>query len=119
MALEFAALGGLPGPFIKFFLENVPFETICSMVNGRTRDATARSVFGYFDGKDLELFESSLEGKIAHTPSGEGGFGWDKFFIPQGYSVTRASLGEEDDKKTYLQVKPLAKLKGYLESKVF
>ncbi len=118
VALEFVALGGLPGPFIKFFVEKVPFETICSMIDGRSRNATARCVFGYFDGKDLELFEGSLDGKIAETPSGENGYGWDKIFIPQGYTVTRASLEEKDDQKTYLQIKPFAKLKEFLESRI-
>ncbi|MFA6296587.1 MAG: non-canonical purine NTP pyrophosphatase [Patescibacteria group bacterium] len=118
VSLEFVALGGLPGPFIKFFVEKVPFDVICSMINGQTRKAIARCVFGYFDGKDLKLFESSLDGEIAKIPSGKNGYGWDRMFIPQGYAVTRASLSEEDDKKTYLQIKPFAKLKEYLESKV-
>ena len=117
VSLEFEALGGLPGPFIKFFVEKVPFETICSMIDGKTRNATARCVFGYFDGKDLELFEGSLGGQIAETPSGENGYGWDKIFIPQGYEVTRASLDEVDDQKTYLQIKPFAKLKDFLASR--
>ena len=118
VALEFDALDGLPGPFIKFFVEKVPFEVICAMIgNGLTRKATARCVFGYFDGEDLELFEGSLNGEIAETPSGNNGYGWDKIFIPQGYTVTRASLDEEDDQKTYLEIKPFAKLKKYLESK--
>lgn len=117
VALEFAALGGLPGPFIRFFVDKVPFETICSMIDGKTRDATARCVFGYFDGKDLELFEGSLRGQIAEKPYGENGYGWDKIFIPQGYSETRASLSEDDDRKTYLQIKPFAKLKAYLEAR--
>ncbi len=117
VSLEFDALGGLPGPFIKFFVEKVPFEVICSMINGLSRKATARSVFGYFDGNDLELFEGSLDGKIAETPSGNNGFGWDKIFIPQGYTVTRASLDEEDDKRTCLKMKPFAKLQKYLSSK--
>ncbi len=118
VSLEFEALGGLPGPFIKFFVEKVPFERICAMVNGQTRKATARCVFGYFDGQDLELFEGNLGGEVAETPSGENGYGWDKIFIPQGYTITRASLREEDDQKTYLQIKPFGKLKQYLESKV-
>jgi len=117
VSLEFEALGGLPGPFIKFFVEKVPFEVICSMINGLTRKATARCVFGYFDGVDLRLFEGSLDGEIAKAPSGEKGYGWDRLFIPKGYSVTRASLSEEDDQKTYLQIKPFAKLKKYLKSK--
>ena len=118
VALEFAALSGLPGPFIKFFVEKIPFEIICSMIgNGLTRKATARCVFGYFDGNDLELFEGSLDGEITKTPTGNNGFGWDKIFIPQGYSVTRALLDEQDYQKTYLKFKPFDKLKIYLESK--
>lgn len=88
------------------------------MIDGKTRKATARCVFGYFDGQDLKLFEGELDGEIATTPSGENGYGWDKIFIPQGYTVTRASLEENDDQKTYLQIKPFEKLKEFLESKV-
>ncbi len=117
VSLEFEALGGLPGPFIRYFVDYVPFKTICSMVDGQSRKATARCVFGYFDGQELELFEGSLDGEIAKVPSGENGFGWDKIFIPQGYTVTRASLGEADGYKTYTAIKPFAKLKSYLESK--
>ncbi|MSR71713.1 MAG: non-canonical purine NTP pyrophosphatase [Candidatus Taylorbacteria bacterium] len=117
VSLEFAALGKLPGTFIKFFVDEVPFETICSMIDGKTRKATARCVFGYFDGKDLQLFEGGLDGEVAKTPSGENGYGWDKVFIPQGYTVTRASLDEKDYQKTYLQIKPFEKLKKFLESK--
>lgn len=118
VSLEFEALGGLPGPFIRYFVDYVPFDTICTMVDGLSRKATARCVFGYFDGQDLELFEGSLDGEIAKVPSGENGFGWDKIFIPQGYSVTRASLGEEDGQKSYMLIKPFAKLKEYLESRL-
>ncbi len=117
VALEFEALGGLPGPFIKYFVDNVPFKTMCTMVNGHSRKAVARCVFGYFDGKDVEIFEGYLEGAIAESPSGTRGYGWDAIFIPHGYEVTRASLGEDDDRATYLRMKPFAKLKEYLESK--
>ena len=85
--------------------------------DGLTRKATARCVFGYFDGKDLELFEGSLDGEISEKPSGNNGYGWDKIFIPQGYAVTRASLDEENNQKTYIEIKPFTKLKKYLESK--
>ena len=115
VALEFDALGKLPGPFIRFFVDNVPFETICSIVNGKSRNATARCVFGYYDGQNLQLFEGFLNGKIPETPRGKAGYGWDSIFIPEGYSVTRASLDEEDDRKTYTQIKPFEKLKEFLE----
>lgn len=114
VSLEFTALGGLPGPFIRFFVEEVPFETICSMVDGKTRKATARCVFGYYDGQQVQMFEGTLNGEIAKTPAGENGFGWDRIFIPEGYSCTRAELNEEDDQKTYTQIKPFAQLKEFL-----
>jgi len=117
VSLEFAALGKLPGLFIKYFVEKVPFKTICSMIDEKTRKATARCVFGYFDGKNLRMFEGKLDGKIALKPAGKNGYGWDKIFIPKGYAVTRALLSEEDDRRTYLKTKPFAKLKKFLLSK--
>lgn len=117
VALEFAALGRLPGPFIKFYLEEIPLETICRMLDGMERAAIARCVFGYYDGENLELFEGELHGKIAESPSGEGGFGWDRIFIPEGYHVPRAALSDEDDERTYKMLKPFEKLKLYLMSR--
>lgn len=116
VSLEFACLNSLPGPFIKFFVDNISFEEICSLAEGKSRNATARCVFGYFDGTVLEFFEGSLAGEIASSPQGDNGFGWDKIFIPEGYSVTRASLGEEDNKLTYMKIKPFEKVKTFLEA---
>lgn len=116
VSLEFEALNGLPGPFIRFFVEKVPFETICSLLNGKSRKATAKCVFGYFDGENLKLFEGGMAGEIPERPSGDGGYGFDRFFVPEGYNVTRASLSPEDDKKTYLKIKPFEELKRFLEN---
>ncbi|NTW14797.1 MAG: non-canonical purine NTP pyrophosphatase [Candidatus Moranbacteria bacterium] len=118
VSLEFFALGRLPGPFIRFFVEEVPFETICSMLDGKPREAIARCVFGYFDGNTLELIEGELPGRIANQPAGDRGYGWDRIFIPEGYDITRAQFNEEDDRKTYLRLKPFAALKSFLETTV-
>lgn len=117
VSLECELLGGLPGPFVRFFVENVPLEVFCSLFDGKKRQALAHSAFGYFDGKEFKIFEAKLAGQIAEKPAGEGGYGWDRIFIPEGYTVTRASLSKEDDRKTYLQFKPFEKLKKFLESK--
>jgi non-canonical purine NTP pyrophosphatase (RdgB/HAM1 family) len=117
VALEFEALGRLPGTFIKFYVEEVPFDTICRTLDGLSRKATAKSIYGYYDGKSMEFFEGGLEGVIADHPRGENGWGWDKIFIPDGYTQTRAELSEEEDKKTYMMIKPFDKLKAFLESK--
>lgn len=116
VALEFSALGRFPGTFIKFLVDEVPFETICRMLDGLDRTAVARCVFGYYDGTEVRLLEGSLDGTIANQPAGENGFGWDKIFIPEGYTVTRAELDEADNQKTYTTIKPFAELKKYLKS---
>src|SRR5829696_6985622 len=46
VSLEFEAWGGLPGPFIRYFVEKVPFEVLCAALNGQSRKVTARCVFG-------------------------------------------------------------------------
>ena len=115
VSLEFEALGGLPGPFIRFFIERMPHEKICSMLNGKKRNATAKCVYGYYDGKILKMFEGKLEGEIAKKPKGDRCYGFDSFFVPMGYNVTRALLyGSKDDQKTYLKMKPFAKVKKFL-----
>ena len=114
-SLEFKALGGLPGPFIKFFLDKMPLEDICAMLNNKDRNATARSIFGYFDGQNEAYFESSADGSIAEKPAGDQGFGFDKIFIPEGFNVTRAELNEEDRKTIYLKIKPNKQLRDFLE----
>lgn len=113
VALEFSALGRFPGTFIKFLVNEVPFETICRMLDGLSRDAVARCVFGYYDGTEVVFFEGSLNGVIADHPAGDNGFGWDKIFIPEGYGVTRAELSKEDDQKTYMMIKPFADLRQF------
>lgn len=114
VSLEFCALGRLPGTFIKFFIEETPLDTICRMLDGLSREAIARCVYGYYDGTAMQFFEGSLMGTIAETPAGEGGYGWDMIFIPEGYDVTRAQMNEADDRATYLKIKPLAAVKDYL-----
>jgi len=116
VSLEFEALGGLPGPFIRFFVDAVPLETMCRMIDGQTRKAVARCAYGYYNGTTVQIFEGELEGEIAETPAGKSGYGWDALFIPSGYHMTRAEMSKKDYKKTYLQLKPLASLTSFFEN---
>jgi XTP/dITP diphosphohydrolase len=38
------------------------------------------------------LAQGSWEGRIAHSPAGSGGFGYDPYFIPEGFECTAAEL---------------------------
>lgn len=120
VALGFTALGGLPGPFVKFFVDAPDgLENMCQMLDGFTdRSARAECVFGYYDGKRLELLRGGLDGTIAAHPRGKDGFGWDKIFEPKGYdSKTRAELSIEDDEATYSIIKPFDELRKLLSEK--
>jgi len=114
-SLEFKALGGLPGPFIKHFLKQMREEDICSLLDGKDRNATARCVFGYFDGENEVYFEGGMGGIISDKPAGDGGYGFDRIFIPEGFNVTRAEQNAEDHKTVYLKIKPIMQLKEFLE----
>lgn len=117
VALEFTALGGLPGPFIKFFVEAPNgLENLCRMLDGfGDRSAVAACVFGYYDGQQVKLFRAELGGVIAKHPAGDGGFGWDKIFCPDGYGGrTRAELTPNEDIETYRLFKPIDAVRQFL-----
>lgn len=117
VSLGFTALDGLPGPFIKFFVEMPDgLEKLCRMADGlKDRSARAECIFGYFDGHEVTLLRGGLEGSIAMHPRGENGFGWDRIFEPEGYGgKTRAELTPSDDAATYASIKPFAKLREFL-----
>jgi XTP/dITP diphosphohydrolase len=63
-----------------------------------------------------ELFDGTIEGRIGLAPCGQGGFGYDPLFIPEGYEATFAELGEEVKNQMSHRGKALEKLKRRLYS---
>lgn len=116
VALEFYALGRLPGPLIKWFVDEIGNERICQMLGDKhDRAATARICYGLYDGHNLHFFHGSMQGHIAKTPMGDNGFGWDQIFIKEGMDQTRAQLAPADERATSMRRKPLEQLKKFLE----
>jgi non-canonical purine NTP pyrophosphatase (RdgB/HAM1 family) len=113
-------LGGLPGPFIKFFIEQpTGAENICRMADGlASRRATATTTFGYYDGVEVKLFQNKVYGEVPEHPGKEvSGFGWDTVFVPDGYlGVIRSELGQEEYKRNYAEAKPIAAVSDFLTS---
>lgn len=118
VSLEFNALGGLPGPFIKWFVEYAGDEACCRMLDGfEDRSAVIRCTFGYYDGEDIKYFDSELPGSISTEPRGENGFGFDRFFINEGLEITRAEMSQAENERTYAeQMKPFGKVKDFIKS---
>lgn len=61
-----------------------------------------------------ELFEGVCEGRIGFTPRGQGGFGYDPVFLPEGFEQTFAELGEGIKNQISHRSRALAKLKPRL-----
>lgn len=116
VSLEFTALNTLPGPFIKFFIENSGSEACCRMLDGfEDKSATIRCTFGYYDGKEVTFFDSSMKGTISDHPRGENGYGFDQIFICNGYDITRAEMTPEENEQTYQTLmKPFAAVRQFL-----
>jgi len=113
--LRFGALGNLPGPFIKYFVEELGPEGICRMLNAfDDRSAHGSICYALYDGTDILFFEGEMHGQIADAPRGTGGFGFDPTFINDGYTQTRAEMSEEDYAKTSYRKMALDKLKAYV-----
>uniref|UniRef100_A0A8D3B424 Inosine triphosphate pyrophosphatase n=1 Tax=Scophthalmus maximus TaxID=52904 RepID=A0A8D3B424_SCOMX len=95
--LCFKALGGLPGPYIKWFLDKLKPEGLFKLLAGfEDKSAWALCTFAFCPGKDepVQLFRGKTEGHIVE-PRGPRDFGWDPCFQPKGYDKTYAELPKE------------------------
>lgn len=116
-SLSFIALNNLPGPFIKFFVDAEDgLENMCRMLDGfEDRSAYGSVIYGYFNGTDMRFFEGRLDGTIASHPRGDGGYGWDRIFEPEGYDgLTRAELSTEQDIESYNKLRDTKSLRDFL-----
>eukprot|EP00727_Mastigamoeba_balamuthi_P002089 m51a1_g11878 nucleoside-triphosphate diphosphatase, putative (226) ;mRNA; f:568775-570550 len=81
--LRFDALGGMPGPYIKWFLEAVGPQGLHRMLAGfDDKRATARCTFVLCMGpgqEPLAAFHGDVRGTIV-SPRGDNNFGWDPVF---------------------------------------
>ena len=59
------------------------------------RTARFRTSVTLILGGKMHFFEGVIEGRIARTRSGKGGFGYDPVFIPAGLDRTAAEIPEE------------------------
>ena len=117
-SLYLAALNGLPGPLIKWFMKSIGNEGLFKIAEtfGNYK-AEAKTIIGYSsETGTTEFFEGVFKGNIVQ-PRGKGGFGWDPVFQPEGYEKTFAELDAVE--KNFFSMRKVAaeKLREYLKSK--
>ena len=84
------ALGGLPGPYIKYFEDKIGPEGIFRILaDYEDRSAIAKCHIGLASlgnndkPMNMKIFSGHCQGQIV-VPKGTQGFGWDRCFQPDG-----------------------------------
>src|SRR3989344_8836303 len=116
ISLEIRALKGLPGTFIKYFLNTVGTEGTVKMVDSAKTDTKVTAAVAIYDGKDLRIFKGTIYGTLSPKNRGPYGFGFDKIFIPKGYTKTLGEMLPRLKNKISHRALALDKLKKYLAS---
>lgn len=96
VSLAFNALGGLPGPYIKWFVQQAGVPSLPRMLQGfDTKEAAAMCTYCIImKGKNPLIVEGKVMGTIVE-PRGQNGFGWDAVFLPNGFETTYAEMTTE------------------------
>lgn len=116
-SITFEALGALPGPLIKWFLQEMQVEGVCRLLdNYQTRRATAKTCFALCNEQGVHIFDGIIAGVITTAPRGDHGFGMDAIFIPDGATQTWGEMDIEDQITHSLRRIGLKKLEAYLRT---
>ncbi|KAL0928283.1 hypothetical protein M5K25_000155 [Dendrobium thyrsiflorum] len=113
--LCFNALNGLPGPYIKWFLEKIGHEGLNNLLMAyEDKSAYAACVFSLALGPNTEplTFVGKTMGKIVPA-RGPKDFGWDPIFQPNGYELTFAEMPKEEKNKISHRSKALTLVKSH------
>jgi XTP/dITP diphosphohydrolase len=65
-------------------------------------------------GGEIEFFAGACEGRIARERAGQGGFGYDPLFVPEGQTRSFAELGEDVKNRISHRAQAMARLKRRL-----
>ncbi|MFZ1654948.1 MAG: RdgB/HAM1 family non-canonical purine NTP pyrophosphatase [Candidatus Moraniibacteriota bacterium] len=106
---------GLPGPFVKYFVQTVGSAGILKMLGDeQNRKALAKTVVAYNDGTQVHVFVGELSGTVATEMRGESGFGLDPIFIPDGHTKTFAEMSAEEKNSVSMRALAVNQLKEFL-----
>ena len=116
--LEVDVLDGAPGVFSARYSgggSEANMDKLLHNLTGKSeRGAQFRTVIALIIGEEKHLFEGIVRGTIIEERRGEGGFGYDPIFVPEGYDRTFAELGSEVKNNISHRAKAVRQLAKYL-----
>jgi inosine triphosphate pyrophosphatase len=130
-SLCLSALGGLPGPLTKWFVDPqaLGIQGLAELALQRKNpQAEALTLIGLLhvsedtadaSGKhptaSLHIFEGRVAGQMV-LPRGSLGFGWDPIFQPEGSSLTFAEMDMTEKARYSMRQRALERVGEFLES---
>ena len=99
--LEVEALGGAPGVFSARYAgdghdSEANMQKLLKELAGKeNRKAQFRTVICLIRNGEEHLFEGIVKGEIIQEKRGGAVFGYDPIFVPEGYDLTFAELGDD------------------------
>ena len=118
--LEVVALDNAPGVYsARYAGEAKDNEAnidllLANMKDKQERQAQFKTIFADCLGEDLHTFEGIVRGEITHERKGEGGFGYDAVFLPEGYADTFAQMSADQKNSISHRGRALQKLTAFL-----
>ena len=120
--LEVAALNGEPGvKSARYAGEGRDFQAnidllLENLTDKTDRTAQFRTVVSLLWNDQEYLFEGICQGQIISIQKGQGGFGYDPVFIPDGADNTFAEMTMEEKNQFSHRKKAISKLVHFLQS---
>jgi XTP/dITP diphosphohydrolase len=92
------ALSGFPGVFSAYVFKTIGNRGVLKLMDGeKKRGARFESRIGFWSREHgPHIFHGRCPGRIALSPSGQGGFGYDPIFMPRGKGRTFARMTNEE-----------------------
>ena len=116
-SLVFNALNGMPGVYIKWFLDSCGHDGLNKMLAGfPDKSGYAQTVVAFCSGpgKEPVVFDGRTTGIIVPA-RGELAFGWDPIFEPdEGQGKTYAEMSKDEKDAISHRSRAFAKLRDYL-----
>nr|WP_048063099.1 XTP/dITP diphosphatase [Caldivirga maquilingensis] len=109
------SLNGFPGPYSEYVYRTIGLRGLLRLLQGsRDRGAYFKSVVGLCINNEVKLFTGIVKGRLSEEPRGSSGFGYDPVFIPEGYDLTFAEMGEDLKNKLSHRSRAFNNLATYL-----
>ena len=118
------ALNGRPGVYSARYAPDRDFDKGMDLLLQEIAESASTDRGAYFacvmslampDGECV-VFEGKVEGQITTAKSGNGGFGYDPVFMPNGYNKTFGHFSAEEKALVSHRGRAFAKLMEYLTS---